>query len=374
MRELIKEKGTADMDRRFQMNRRLARLVCVLPLVVTVSACSSSNPLQPSVAAPRPLQPANGAQIAYANQPVTLVVTNATSTGTGALPYTFEVATDAAFTAKVSTIASVAQGANGQTSVQLGTLAGGSDYYWHASAGTGGLFSAPFKLTIGPAIKIGMPTPVAPLNGTTSTGWPTFTVNDPARSGPVGSLVYRFDIATIADFSSIVLTATVPETTGQTSFTPPTSQPAPPQTALFWRATAIDPVNVIASVPSPTQAFTFSVPPSQAAIIAGYEGVVLWPGVQPPGTNGHATLGDHWDVANQTSFNGVVFLSPTIDEIRTFDLLDRGLDPQSAIDWMHANGYPNGGAWYPTVAVIGFPYEYMAFINGRWDLVVKVGA
>jgi hypothetical protein len=356
------------------MNSRIARLGSVAPLIVFVSACSSSSPLQPSIGAPRPLQPSNGIQISNASQPVTLLVANAITTGTSTLSYTFEVATDAGFANKVSTIANVAQGANGQTSMQLGTLAGGSDYFWHASAGAGGVFSAAFKLTIGPQIKIGMPTPVAPLNGTTSTGWPTFTVNDPARSGPVGSLVYRFDIATSADFTSIVLTATVPETTGQTSFTPPTSQPAPPQTALFWRATAIDPVNVIASVPSPTQAFTFSVPPSQAAIIAGYEGVVLWPGVQPPGTNGHATLGNHWDVANQTSYNGVVFLSPTLDEIRTFDLLDRGFDPQSAIDWMHANGYPNQGAWYANVAVIGFPYEYMALINGAWDLVLKAGA
>jgi hypothetical protein len=363
------------MDRGFQMNRRLARFVCLLPLVGIVSACSSSSPLQPSVAAPRPLQPANGAQIANQNQPVTLVVNNATSTGTGALSYTFEVATDAGFTAKVSTIPNVAQGANGQTSVQLGTLNGGSDYYWHASA-AGSVFGPAFKFTIGPAIKIGTPTPVAPLNGTTSTGWPTFTVSDASKSGPVGPLVYRFDIATSTDFTTIALTGTVSETPGQTSFTPSASQPAPPQTALFWRAPAIDPVNVVASLPSATQGFTYSAPPSQAAIIAGLEGVVLWPGAQPPGTNGHATLGDHWDVANQTAYTGAVFLSPTIDEIRTFDLLDRGLDPQSAIDWMHANGYPNSAAYYPNVAVIGFMYEYMAYNNGngRWDLVLKAGA
>jgi hypothetical protein len=248
------------MDRRFQMNRRVARFVCVLPLVVSVSSCSSSNPLQPSVAAPRPLQPANGAQIANASQPVTLVVTNATSTGPGTLPYTFEVATDAAFTSKVSTNANVSQGANGQTSVQLGTLAGGSDYYWHATAGTGGVFGAAFKFTIGPALKIGAPTPVSPLNGAASTGWPTFTVSDGAKTGPLGSLVYRFDIATSADFTSIVLTGTVSETSGQTSFTPSSSQPAPPQTALFWRATAIDPVNVVASLPSAPQSFTYSAP------------------------------------------------------------------------------------------------------------------
>ncbi len=362
------------MDRGFRMNRRLARFVGLLPLVGIVSACSSSNPLQPSVAAPRPLQPANSAQIAYANQPVTLVVTNATSTGPGALPYTFEVATDAAFTAKVSTIANVSQGANGQTSVQLAALTGGSDYYWHASAGTGGVFSPPFKFTIGPAIKIGAPTPVAPLNGATSTGWPTFTVNDAAKSGPVGSLVYRFDIATSADFTTIALTGTVSETPGQTSFTPSSSQPAPAQTALFWRATAIDPVNVIAGVPSATQGFTYSAIPSQAALKAAQEGAVLWPGAQPPGTNGQAVLGNGWNVETLISYTGVGFLSPELQELRIFDLIDRGLDPQSAIDWMHANGYPTQAAYYPAIGVIAFDYSYMAFISGQWALVKRLGA
>jgi hypothetical protein len=353
------------------MNRRNARVVCVLPLVVIVSACSSSSPLQPSIAAPRPLQPANGTQIANASQPVTLVVNNATTTGTGALSYTFEVATDAAFTNKVATILNVPQGATGQTSVQLKALGDGLDYYWHAGAGTSSVFSAAFKFTIGPAIRIGAPTPVAPLNGATTTGWPTFTVNDGAKSGPVGSLVYRFDIATSADFTSIVLTGTVSEQSNQTSFTPSSSQSAPPQTALFWRATAIDPVNVIASLPSAPQSFTYSAPPSVAAIKAAQEGAVLWPGAQPPGTNGQAVMGNFWNVENLVSHSGVPFLSPPLDALRIFDLIDRGLDPQAAIDWMHGNGYPTQAAYFPAIAVIGFSYEYMALINGRWDLVLR---
>jgi trimeric autotransporter adhesin len=238
------------------MNSRIARLGCVAPLIVFISACSSSSPLQPSIGAPRPLQPANGTQVSNASQPVTLVVANAITTGASTLSYTFEVATDAAFTNKVATSTSVAQGANGQTSMLLGTLGAGSDYYWHASAGATGVFSAASKFTIGPAIVIHAPTPVAPLNGTTTSGWPTFTVNDAARSGPAAPLVYRFDVATSADFSTIVLTATVSETANQTSFTPGSSQQPPPQNALFWRALAIDPVNVIASAPSAPQSFT----------------------------------------------------------------------------------------------------------------------
>jgi hypothetical protein len=136
----------------------------------------------------------------------------------------------------------------------------------------------------------------------------------------------------------------------------------------------IDPINIVASPATAAQSFTWGAPPSAAQTMAKLEGVTLWPGAQPPGTTGHATLGNFWDVAQVVSFNGVSFLSPTIDEIQVFDLLDRGMDPQSAIDWMHANGYSTDAAWYSSVAVIGFDYEYMALINGAWNLVLKAGA
>src|SRR5580658_4249427 len=178
------------------MKSRIARVMRVVPLVVIVSSCSSSNPLTPSVTTPNLLQPANGAQISNLSQPVTLVVANSITTGTGTLTYTFEVATDTAFANKVFTNTSVPQGGNGQTSVLLGTLNAGSNYYWHARAGATGAFSAPFKFTIGPAISLSAPTPVAPSNGATTSGWPTFTVNDATKTGPASPLVYRFDIGT----------------------------------------------------------------------------------------------------------------------------------------------------------------------------------
>jgi len=231
-----------------------------------------------------------------------------------------------------------------------------------------------YKFTVGPAIVISPPTPVTPLNGTTTNGWPTFTVINAVRSGPAAPLVYRFDIATSADFSTIAVTATVAETPDQTSFTPPLSQPPPAQTALVWRAIATDPVNVASSPPSPAQAFTYATPPSAAAILAAQEGAILWPGAPPPGTNGHAILGSFWNVEKLTSFDGVVFLSPELEELQIFDLLDRGLDPQGAIDWMRSHGYSTVAAFYASVSVIGFKHEYMALINGRWDLILKSGA
>jgi hypothetical protein len=198
-------------------------------------------------------------------------------------------------------------------------------------------------------------------------------VADAARSGPASALVYRFDVSTTATFGTILVTGTVSETLDQTSFTPPSQTPQPPQAALFWRAMAIDPVNLIASPASVVQSFTYVNPPSVAAVLAAQEGAVLWSGIQPPGRTGHAVLGDNWQVGRKIAHNGTPFLSPPLEELQAFDLLDRGLDPQAAIDWMHANGYPSSAAYYPLGSgVIGFPFQYMALDSGRWDLVDKI--
>jgi hypothetical protein len=85
-------------------------------------------------------------------------------------------------------------------------------------------------------------------------------------------------------------------------------------------------------------------------------------------------LGNGWNVENLVSYTGVAFLSPELAELRIFDLIDRGLDPQSAIDWMHGNGYSTQAAYYPAIGVIAFDWEYMAFINGQWALVLRSGA
>src|SRR5258708_37867933 len=94
------------------------------------AGCTSSNPSQPSatapvanienstasIAAPRPVTPANNAQIRNADQPVTLTALNAITTATSAVTYTFEIASDAAFASRVQTWDNVAERASGQTS------------------------------------------------------------------------------------------------------------------------------------------------------------------------------------------------------------------------------------------------------------------
>jgi hypothetical protein len=341
-----------------------------------VSACSTV--VQPTgnatVTIATPLTPANGAQIPNAAQPVTLSVTNAVVTETGDVTYTFEVGADSAFTTKV-VVKDVAQG-SGQTTLKLDTLPGGKDYFWHvraASGGTLGAFSDTLKFTIGPAIVINAPTPSSPANGTTRFTWPTLTVTNATRSGSPGAISYKFDVSTNTAFTTVLVTATVPETATQTSYTP-TIAPPSTKTQYFWRVTAIDQTNNISSAASATQNFTIDPAQSAAAQKAVEEGFVLWPGAQPPGTTGHAKMGDNWQVQYLISHGGTRFLSPLPEALRVFDLLDRGFDPQGAIDWMHANGYPVAGAFYPIGGgVIGFDYIYIGYDagDGVWNLVLR---
>jgi hypothetical protein len=360
----------------------------LLAALAAAAGCRSSNPSQPtattpavagesataSIAAPRPLTPANNAQIRNADQPVILVVRNAITTATSPVTYTFEVASDAAFASKVQTKDNLAEGGSGQTTVTLDALPAARDYWWHARAtggGTTGVFGTAYKLTVGPAITINAPVPIGPLTGTTTAPRPALRVTNAIRTGPVGPITYRFEISTASTFPSVVATGTNVEGVNETGFIPVADLAL--DTLLYWRAFAIDAVNGVTSAASAVQSFTPH-RPSQADLVAAQLGVTLWPGQQPPGTTGHAVMGSFWTVEILTSFDGVRFLNPPLDQVQIFDLLDRGMDPQSAIDWMHSHGYATIAAYYPSVQVIGFQFEYMALIRGSWDIVLKVGA
>jgi hypothetical protein len=352
--------------------------VYVAALLAATVACSDS-PSSPSgvtasVAAPRPMSPANAVTIKNVDQPATLVVQNAVATQSGST-YTFEVASDAAFAAKVQIKDGVTEGSGGQTTVKLDMLTPNRDYYWHARATTGGttgLFGTVYKFTIGPAITIDPPVPVGPLSGTTTQGWPAFTVTNSTRSGGTGAVVYFFEVSTTTNFSSVIASATVAEQPSRTSFTPTVGQP-PAQTPLYWRATAMDQTNNITSPASAVQSITFG-RSSRQAELAAQAGYVLWAGVQPPGSTGHASMGPNWDVVTLVSFDGVRHVKPTLEELQVFDLMDRGMSPDAALAWMNSNGYGTSAVYYSSVQVIGFPYEYLALVNGAWEIVIRVGA
>ena len=199
-----------------------------------------------SIVAPRPLAPANGSQIKNADQPITLTALNAISTGGSGSTYTFEISSDSGFNAKFQTKDGVAEGANGQTSVKLDALPASSDYYWHVRAtggGTAGVFGSVFKFTIGPAITVGAPLPIAPLTGSAvlATVRPTFRTANATKIGTNNPVTYKFEISTTSSFTSTVASGTISEGNGETDFTPSVDLPA--NTNLFWRVTAIDAVD-----------------------------------------------------------------------------------------------------------------------------------
>jgi hypothetical protein len=242
-------------------------------MCLTAAACSrSSSPAQPSAAAavpasadstssvtaPRPLTPTAGAQVKNLDQPVTLVVTNAVLTQSPATTYTFEVASDAGFASKVYTKSGVAAG-SGQTSLTIDKLGAGADYYWHARAeggGTVGPFSPARLVTIGPAIVINAATLTNPGASAATGSRPTLTVTNPTRSGPVGPLSYKFEIATNSGFSPVILAAAVTEGNARTSYTPTIDLPA--ETTIFWRVTVSDPTNGVTGPVSAVTSFVTS--------------------------------------------------------------------------------------------------------------------
>ena len=361
------------------MRVRACTVVLAFASALALAACTKNTtaPATPTVA-PVLMTPTNGSQIPNQGQPVTLVVQNASGSKAGTT-YTFEVASDIAFTTKVQTKDGIAEGTTGQTSAQLDPLAPQKDYYWRARAqapGATGTFSDLFKFTIGAAVTVSAPTPISPLTNAETTPRPALRVTNASRTGSTGPITYTFVIARDPNFASIVLTGTNSEGINETGFIPASDLPT--RSLLYWRATATDALNSFTSPPSTTQSFT-PLPLSQAETVAQQLGVPLWPAKVPTGSAGHARMGDNWQIQMLHYLPGNVFFpSPDIEMLRIFDLLDRGFDPDGAAAWMNSNGYPTGAVWYPPPekAVIGLKFVYLAsrnkvFVNGTWDIVLR---
>src|ERR1051325_8495649 len=87
--------------------------VCVMLAALAgacVGASKSSNPLSPTVSgplpgvdisAPNPVAPSDGTRISVDEQPITLTLQNASTSGVRPLSYLVEIAVDAGFTNKV---------------------------------------------------------------------------------------------------------------------------------------------------------------------------------------------------------------------------------------------------------------------------------
>jgi hypothetical protein len=237
------------------MERKTA---AVVGLLIGMGACSSPTKPSVTVAAGRPSAPANGTQISYYSQPVTLTVVGGVASA-GQATTAVELATDSAFTANVVT-KPVAQSANGQLTVMLDHLSPSTTYYWRVktSASDNGVVSATQSFSVGPRLVIQPPVPVQPLAGSFPHKRPTFTVTNAGRTGPEATLTYRFDVAADAAFSTVVASGTVPEGSGQTSFVPLVDLTS--GATYYWRAQASDTTKGEAGGYSTAQRFMTIIP------------------------------------------------------------------------------------------------------------------
>jgi len=232
------------------MTPRVLKLTCGL-LLLALGGCQtskSSSPTAPTVAGPIPgvtisapvlLQPSQGFKFKESEQPIKLVVQNATTNGVRALSYTFEVAADTAFNTKVFSRSSVPPG-DGKTTVTLDRLEIGRTYYWRAwaedGANTGTTSTAGFEIY--PKASVGAPTAASPANNEqVATVTPTIIAGNAVTAGPVGFLSYEFQVATNQAFTALVAAGIVNEGSGHTAFN---SSPLAGGTTFFWRVRAGD--------------------------------------------------------------------------------------------------------------------------------------
>jgi len=233
---------------------RLALLVFpVAALVLTgCEATKSANPTSPSVAGPiagvnistpAPVAPGQGSSIPAKDQPVTLVVQNATTNGQRAITYRFEVAVDGEFGNKVATREGVEPGGDGKTSCRLpDALAPDRTYYWRAKAVDGAnesAYSQAVSFSVVTVVEIQPPAPIAPIGGaTTSSRSPEFRVRNSVRTGPAGAVSYTFEIAEDQSFSAMVAIVTIGEQSAETKFT--IAQQLKASTKHYWRVRGFD--------------------------------------------------------------------------------------------------------------------------------------
>jgi hypothetical protein len=250
-----------------------------LALTLAAVACEKSNPARPSsdlnastqptsvtdavtgitLTTPIALTPTNNQQFKNVEQPVTLTVKNAVTTGTSALTYTFEVATDASFGNRVYTKDGVAEG-GGQTSLKIDRIAPDKTYYWRARGNSGsqaGPNSIARVFVIGPEVILQTPTLASPANNTTVSGNPALTVSNVGRTGPAGQVFYRFEVSTSASFDPLAFASTVAEQGGSQTSVTVQVPPNTPAGTYFWRVTASDPSNGVTSATSSVFSFMY---------------------------------------------------------------------------------------------------------------------
>jgi hypothetical protein len=258
------------------MKQKSLCLWSALALLIATTACTKASPTRPSegtasgqtasvtdavtgvtLTTPLLVTPAVNQQLKNVEQPITLTVKNAVTSGTTPLTYSFEVATDAAFAAKVYTKDGVAAG-SGTTSLKIDKLTANKSYFWRARAVSGSL-NGPYTegrgFGIGPEVVLAQPVNGDPQPNATVGEQPTLNVNNVGRSGPNGPIFYRFEISETAAFTTLVYSATVAERTDR-PFTGHDVTTRLAEKPYFWRVIATDPANAVTSAASAPSAMT----------------------------------------------------------------------------------------------------------------------
>jgi hypothetical protein len=237
------------------MKRRNPGLTVALSLSLTflLAGCEakkSETPLSPSVAGPIPgvditapglLEPSMGTKFKDAQQPIKLMIGNASTSGVRPLAYTFEVASDSNFSSKVFGRGSVPPGGDGKTSVMIDRLDIGRTYYWRVraedGANTGPFLTAQFEVLPKPFISA--PNPASPVNNeVTASRRPVLTVLNVDKNSAVGGLVYEFQVSSSQAFTSLTGNGAANEAAGQTSVA--LAGDLPNNATQYWRARAMD--------------------------------------------------------------------------------------------------------------------------------------
>jgi hypothetical protein len=222
-----------------------------LTAVACVTTEKSENPLSPTVAGPiagvnitqpQPVEPVQGIRIANGQQPLTLSLQNAASTGVRPISYLYQIATDAEFANIVFSREGVTPGTNGVTSLRLpDALASDRAYYWRVRAQDGantGPFSHSMTFTLFTPVVIGKPIAILPAY-TASELAPLFQVGNAPRSGPATAIVYNIEVSQNLSFAPYLASWVVSEQPGaQTTLRSPQNLPA--GSVIFWRVMAFD--------------------------------------------------------------------------------------------------------------------------------------
>lgn len=222
----------------------------LLLALVGCEAQKSENPLSPSVAgpiagveitAPKLLEPGQGFKFKESQQPIRLLIENASSTGVRPISYVFEVAADNQFESKVFARSGVAPGDDGRTSVIVDRLEPGRPYYWRARAVDGANSSqfatAAFELL--PRPQLDAPNVQSPINGVTvGSRRPELRTSNASRNAAVGRPEYEFHVSLNSSFTAVIAAGSSGEGDGATAYT--VGSDLTYATTHYWRVRASD--------------------------------------------------------------------------------------------------------------------------------------